>query len=249
MAANGTGMQMRVATWNLEWGGRRKTAAHYELEALSRVGFDVAVLTEPPQAALEFYKAPGVVTSKPDAEDKGPWVAIVGQGIRSAGRAHRFSAAARTETEDGRRVVVYGSVLPWLGVPKSMRSKADQSSEDFFEAELARQVADLRGLLNGPDDLVIWAGDFNQNLTGPLDGGSHARRAALQGALDQLGFTAWNGHSSHVIPGLFSIDFICGPADVPVAGTEIIDNGHPSGDLTDHFGYVVDLDLRHRLTK
>lgn len=45
---------MRVATWNLEWGGRRKTAAHFELEALSRAGFDVAVLPEPPQAAVEF---------------------------------------------------------------------------------------------------------------------------------------------------------------------------------------------------
>ena len=76
---------------------------------------------------------------------------------------------------------------------------------------------------------VIWAGDFNQTLVGPLWGGSALRREKLQAALAELGLEAWNRCAPHALAEMFTIDLICGSAGIAV---------HV---LSDHAGYVVDL--------
>ena len=137
-------------------------------------------------------------------------------------------------------VVVYGSVLPWLGIARHAPDLV-QPGETYaaaFARVLDEQVADVRGLVEQfPEELVVWAGDFNKSLEGPNFGGSGAGRAALQAALDGLEFRAWNAGSPHASAGMCAIDLVCGPAGVRVEDVDVIE----AGGVTDHAGYVVSL--------
>ena len=132
---------MRVGTWNLEKGSRRKGAGVAQLRVLDHVGLDVAVLTEPSGEALT---RPGstVITSR-DRGDGETWVAIVGEGIELRGDPTVLSVAAETEVA-GRRVLVYGSVLPWTKATHDIPElAAGRSSERFFLGERDQQVTEI----------------------------------------------------------------------------------------------------------
>lgn len=231
---------MRVATWNLEKGHRRKSAAIEQLGVLERCALDIAVLTEPAEATLDHCES--AVTSA-GRDSVPPWVAIVGDDLIARGEPRMLSAAAETDV-DGRRVLIYGSVLPWTSAPSHIPEvAAGRSSEQFFLDELASQVSEIRDLCRDPDLTVIWAGDFNQSLVGPLYGGSARRRRALVEHLDVLGFEAWNRLAPHAVPGLFAIDLICGPSDIAVVRTDTIPNTIDDRVATDHAGYVVEVHL------
>jgi len=231
---------MRVATWNLERGGRRKAAGQQQLEVLNALAPDVSVLTEPSPALLTL--SDGVVVSGgPDDAGRRPWVAIRGSNLRQRA-AGALWVAADLEFH-GRTVLVFGSVLPWLSAPSHAPELAkDRSSEQFFVEELDQQVAMIRELAPKESGKpVIWAGDFNQTLVGPLWGGSELRREKLQAALAELGLEAWNRCAPHALAEMLTIDLICGPAGIAVRGSKTIDNTRDGRVLSDHAGYVVDL--------
>ena len=119
---------MRVGTWNLEKG--RQSAGRSQLNVLADYRLDVVVLTEPSEEALT-HRGSTVVTSSGTGNGK-PWVALVGEGLELRGDPRVLSVAAETEIA-GRRVLVYGSVLPWTKATSDITEVADgRSSDEFF---------------------------------------------------------------------------------------------------------------------
>lgn len=230
---------MRIGTWNLERGSRRKSAGIDQLRVLDELHLDVAVLTEPSDAVLTREES--TIVSSLGRGDRKPWVAIVGDDLEPRGEPRDLSVAAETRIA-GQRVLVYGSVLPWTKATTDIPEIADgRSSEDFFMEELDAQVREAQTFCEDPNLTVVWAGDFNQNLLGPLCGGSSARRTELLDRLAKLGFEAWNRLAPHATPELFTIDLICGHAGLAVHRSETIPNAHEGRLLSDHSGYVVEL--------
>jgi endonuclease/exonuclease/phosphatase family metal-dependent hydrolase len=166
---------MKIATWNLDHGGKTRAARAAQEETLRALGADLVILTEPPTS----YKAgPGVVVSpalRPAEPGPESWVAIVGPTVEPVALDlpyDRMAAAARA-TVGGQSLVVYGAGLPWRGIrgaaPDLLRD--GETFASVFTRVLAEQVADIRMLLDD-GERVVWAGDFNQSISGPNNGGS-----------------------------------------------------------------------------
>lgn len=236
---------MRIATWNLERGGRTRAARRAQEAVLGELERDVLVLTEP---GPSFEATGGTVTSprlRGDRSGYESWIAILGSAVRRAPLEipfERMAVAAVAETARG-AFVIYGSVLPWgtfrQHAPELARE--DESSLDSFVRVLGEQVADMEELRRRhPGHAVIWAGDFNQHVHGPDRGGSRAKRAALEGALVRLGLVAWNGAAAHAESGMHAIDLICGPREIDVRVQGRIDPFRDGVRMTDHAGYWVE---------
>lgn len=88
---------------------------------------------------------------------------------------------------------------------------------------------------------MIWAGDFNQHVSGPNHGGSAAKREALVRALEGLGLVAWNREAAHDAEGLRAIDLICGPRELPVRAQGRIAATREGVRMSDHAGYWVEI--------
>lgn len=240
---------MRIAVWNLERGGRHAAAREQQAALLSSIPFDLAILTEPP---AEPALVGGDISTSPPLRaghaELQPWVAIVGAHVtpvRPALPYERLAVAARAVVDDI-PVVVYGSVLPWRSAPRHAPDLAlpGESASAMFACYLDRQAADVEELQRtNPDTVILWAGDFNQSLEGPNYVGSAKGRTLLEGALERLGLVAWNRAARHAKEELCAIDLVCGPGRARCGGVERIDPSPGGQRLSDHTGYVVEVDL------
>jgi len=223
----------------------RPAARAAQDEAIRELAADVLALTEPPPS---YQPAPGVVTSpsrRGGALGDGAWIAIVGHAVECISADipyERMAAAARVEARDG-TFIVYCSVLPWLAIashaPEIVR--AGETSLAVFERLLGEQVADIVELGRRHRVPVIWAGDFNQSLAGPIRGGATVRRVLLSRSLASLGYTAWNSESAHASLELCAVDLICGPDDYSIKAQGRLDPRRGDIVMSDHAGYWVDL--------
>ena len=236
---------MRFATWNLERGGRSRAARLAQEETLKALNADVLVLTEP---ASSYSAGPGVVASPATRPGSShcpeSWVAIVGSGIEAMPLDipyERMSVAARVAF-GSRSLIIYGAVLPWIAVrshaPELVRE--GEMFADVFARVLEEQKADIQKLGTG-DEIVIWAGDFNQSVEGLNRGGSRKGRDALNKCISDLGIVAWNGKAAHAVAGMAAIDLICGPSNSEVRAQGRIDPVRDGVKMSDHAGYWVDL--------
>lgn len=235
---------MKVATWNLERGGRTRPAHVAQEEVLLELGVDVIALTEPPAT---YRSAPGVVASAP--RRSGPaglesWVAVVGETVEPVPFEvpyERMAVAARA-TVGAESIIIYGAVLPWLAVtshaPYLVRTGEDSMA--VLTRVLAEQIRDVTELQQRFGELVVWAGDFNQTLAGPLWGGSAPRRALLAQALASIGYGAWNEDAEHATDGMRAVDLICGPREHALVRQGRIDPGRGDVIMSDHAGYWVE---------
>lgn len=234
----------RIATWNLE-ANASDEAQRRQQAVLDAAAATVTVLTE---VAAGWSSRLGTLVTSPWSEDhRRHWVAIAGTGVEEVSlgtEAHPFEVAARLEM-DGQEVLLYSTVLPWSNAVSQVPELAadGETAAAMFERILNLQTDRIEQLRNDhPGAVVIWAGDFNQTLEGPNWGGSVAGRNLLQNALDRLGLQAWNRTLGHAIQGMCAIDLICGPPGLctrterfaPLVGTK---------ELSDHAGYVVEIDL------
>jgi hypothetical protein len=235
---------IRIGTWNLERGRRSPDVVRAQREVLNAHATNVCVLTEPPAELSAPGRGRAISPSSPH-DGVGPWVCIVGDGVEPVelpGQPRPLAVAAHTRWR-GVDLVVFGSVLPWLGAATQVPEMAlpGEPPAALFARHLRSQADDVRALCSAhPDALVVWAGDFNQALAGPNYGGSNANRALLAETLDELGFEAWNATAPHAIDGLYSIDLICGRVGQPREVVRIppVVDGRV---LSDHAGYVVEL--------
>lgn len=236
---------VKLATWNLERGGRTRSARAAQEEVLRELAADVLILTEAPAA---YRDGPGVVASMPrrsGAAGLESWVAVVGPSVEVLPFEvpyERMAVAARARVRDT-RLIIYGGVLPWLSVAAHAPDIVAMGEDSMaaFTRVLAEQIRDVTELRERFGELVVWAGDFNQTLTGPLWGGSEARRGLLVQGLDSIGYSAWNEGALHAEPGMSAVDFICGPASRRVAAQGRIDPSRGALALSDHAGYWVEL--------
>jgi hypothetical protein len=202
---------MRIATWNLERGAKTRAARAAQTAVLRELRADVVVLTEP---GVGYQAGPGVVTSppvRPRAQGPEPWIAIFGEGIEPVLDVPyaRLAAGARVAV-GGRNLIIYGSVLPWLSVTSHAPEVVHAGEDSFgaFQRVLGEQLADIAELRRRHGLPVVWAGDFNQSLAGPLAGGSQVRRQALRDALDAAKIDVWNGEAAHAQRGLCAVDLV-----------------------------------------
>lgn len=137
---------MRIATWNLERGGRSRAARRAQEETLRALGADVVVLTEPPAT---YTRRPGIVTSpafRPGIGGPESWVAVLGAAVEAVPvdvPYERLAVAARI-TVGGRSVIVYGAVLPWLSV-RSHAPELVREGEEF--SDVFERVLEARARL------------------------------------------------------------------------------------------------------
>lgn len=209
---------------------------------------DVTVLTEPPAS---YTNGGGVVTSPPfrhGSRGHEAWIAIVGPSVEPLQLGipfERLAVAARANV-GGRTVIVYGAVLPWRAVtshaPYLVRD--GENSLAVFKRVLSEQAADIARLRSSYGDPVIWAGDFNQSVTGPNLTGSAEGRAALTKTLAELGYSAWNGASAHAVANLCSVDLVCGPSDLKPVRQGRIDPASGGVAMSDHAGYWIEFEVR-----
>jgi endonuclease/exonuclease/phosphatase family metal-dependent hydrolase len=240
---------MKIATWNLERGGRTQGARKAQEEILAELRADVVLLTEPDSS---YKTATGVVTSPRLREGgtAGPeaWVAIVGRSVEPVDfdvPYNRTAVAARISV-GGLAVIVYGAVLPWLAVTSHARELVDEGENSFATfkrvlAEQAKDIVDLRKRYGSP---VIWAGDFNQSVSGPNWGGSNDRRVLLNETLNSLEMVPWNGKADHAKSGMCAVDLICGPKECLLLPQGRINPVRGKLAMSDHAGYWVELAAR-----
>lgn len=234
---------MRIGTWNLQRGGRSGWAVAHQMEALQALDFDIMVLTEPPP---EFEVAGRSVISSPAERDgREAWVAIVGDSLEPIDPPLEFAklaVGARSPKSDP-PVTVLGSVLPWLAAPRQASKLALDGEDSFamfrrFVAAQAAVVHQYQRTLR--EDLIVWAGDFNQTLTGPIQGGgSEERRNELSTTIARLGLAAWNCDAPHAKSPLHAIDLICGSKGSHPDALSVISSRAAGKQLTDHAGYIV----------
>jgi len=239
---------MRIVTWNLERGfhGRTSVSEHQHVR-LADCHADIVVLTEVPTPMSTARE--GIALSPVRREGRlgmEAWVSIVADRCRPIGPElpfERLAAAAETLVEE-ERFLVYGSVLPWLNAihQAPYLARRDESPIDLFARVLREQVNDIEGMRSQlPDHTLIWAGDFNQTLSGPNYGGSKRGRQLLAEALAELDLVAWNQESAHAKPTMHAIDLICGPSGRRPRRVERFEPRVDGRVLSDHAGYLVEV--------
>jgi endonuclease/exonuclease/phosphatase family metal-dependent hydrolase len=240
---------MKLATWNLERGGKTQAAREAQEELLAELRADVVVLTEP---ASSYKTTSGVVTSprlrKNGTAEPEAWVAIVGSSVEPVDFdvPYKHTAVAARASVGGLIVIIYGAVLPWLAVTSHADELVEEGEDSFavFKrvlAEQAKDIADLRKRYGSP---VIWAGDFNQTVSGPNWGGSNDRRDLLIETINSLELEPWNGKADHAMNGMCAVDLICGPKECFVLPQGRIDPVRGKLAMSDHAGYWVELTAR-----
>lgn len=89
---------MRIATWNLQRGGRSRAARQAQDVVLRDFAADILVVSEP---GVSYQSGPGIVTSpgrRPDQQANEGWSAILASSIEPIPTAipfERMSVAAR----------------------------------------------------------------------------------------------------------------------------------------------------------
>lgn len=242
---------MRVATWNLQRPTSPMTARGRRLiDWLQQVDADIWVLTETHESVRPGPDFRSVMTTGADPTGR--------PGERWAVIWSRFTIEPLPDTSDpvravsariipkrGAPLVVYATVLPWVG--SSWRDVRAVGGE-AFAAALNLQAQDWTALRAAhPDHDLILAGDFNQDLADSHFYGSHDNRRRLVEALQTTGVIPLTSGGGDPVrrdsPPLACIDHICITAmsrwragiawrwpDLPT----------PDSRLSDHFGVAVD---------
>ena len=146
----------------------------------------------------------------------------------------------------GAPLVVYASVLPWIG----SRWRDLAFAEGAFQAALSAQLDDWRRLrARFPEAALGVLGDLNQDLSAKHYYGSSANRRALAGALAAAGVTALTGDPTHPVrahnPERASIDHICVSDELARSSPKQLEvwppTPVPDRRLSDHFGVAATL--------
>lgn len=244
---------LRIATWNLQRPIASQSARRERLVSwISKVNADIWVFT-----ATHMDVSPGkgftvVETTETDrSEEPGEaWTAIWSRfPIRRLGVTSDPARAAMALVEPpGRRpIIVYGTVLPWIG---SSWGKFPASKGQAFAAALEVQTQDWTRLQSeNRECALVVAGDLNQDLAEPHYYGSNANRAALNVALGFAELTCLSrGDDDPVrLKGArehSTIDHLCASASLTAQAQWPLFSWPPGPvpdkSLTDHFGTGVD---------
>ena len=240
-------MSLRVVNWNVEWAtpNSRRTA-----EILSRIGQhapELVCLTETHNGLLSQHGH--AIYSQPDygytvkegrrkvmAWSREPWHQVDDMGAGSMPPGRFVSGVTQTSAGN---VAVIGVCIPWFGSRTEARRKAGRRMPWEDHEQYLGGLTEV--LARADSKRLIVMGDFNQAI-GP---GSRARpelRLALRKAFPPSMRIATSGLA---FQGRRSIDHIALSADWEVSSLDVISNIHEGRKLSDHFGIVADLSVRH----
>ena len=245
---------LRIATWNLDRPRVSQSARRARLsQSVMAVAADIWILTETHATITPGQNFAVATTSAPERphEQGEAWVAVWSRfplaPLRATGDPVR-AVAVRVSPPGARALIVYGSVLPWLGSPwrdvPATRGAA-------FGAALEVQLRDWIALQteNSDCDFVL-AGDLNQDLAETHFYGSRANRAALSAAFTQAQLVCLTrGNADPVRRQTHgqraSVDHVCVSERLAHRETSppVVwpDEQSPKANLSDHFGVVVQL--------
>jgi hypothetical protein len=248
----GAQINLKIATWNVNRVLPKQVARKDAMVGwLSRIDADVWVLTETHDALLPGIEYASVSTGQPDRPGKPGerwatiWSRLPVEPLPPT-RDPARSVAALVRPTTGRPLVVYGTVLPWLGSTWRDFPAADGAA---FQAALAAQLADWIDLVSRfPEADFCVLGDLNQDLSDRYHYGSRANRTALLDALRTVGLSALTAAPADpvrvVAPNWASIDHICVPARIAQLRPALEawpPGSAPDRRLSDHFGVAADL--------
>ena len=242
---------MRIATWNVQrpTSGRKRAR---QQEWLDRINADIWVLTETHEALQPSPRHQSVVTteSDPSQQHGEAWVAIWSrypiralESTSDPGRA----VAAMVSLPTG-ELLVYGTVLPWLG---SAWGQPASTTAAFVRALEAQRADWLQRRDQHPSAEMCVAGDLNQDLASRHYYGSSTNRDALNASLRDAGLHGVTGGSDDPVfaqsgGSHASIDHIALSSHLserveqrgcwPEAASAL-------PELSDHFGVFVDISV------
>ena len=241
----------RLATWNLDRANPKSTARLATLQShMETIDADIWILTETWQqiAPSPAHHLIAYSTTAPDRESTAgeAWTAIWSRfpadALSLAAEPERTAAALIT-LPNGRPIIAYGTVLPWL----SDQRRAPLTGKEAFLESLAAQSAEWQGLKEKhPDAGLLIAGDFNQDLADKHYYGSRDGREALRASLSQNELICLTADDQDPLvdePDRASIDHIVVSRDVGVGAIGYWPQGDLPRKLTDHYGVWADLGL------
>jgi endonuclease/exonuclease/phosphatase family metal-dependent hydrolase len=245
---------IRIATWNVE---RPSARSHTKLPRLAvsmrNVGADVWILTETHESLSQGADYRPVSSTGMDRKQEPgeSWVTIWS----------RLEILATPETIDpartacallrmgsARTLLVYGTVLPWLG--SSWKQHAATDGKAFAAALDAQRLDWMRIRSAHPDAEFCVAGDLNQDLQSRHYYGSTAGRSALREALSNAELTCvtagdrdpvslMTGTKGAAIDHIILSEGLHRGAPVRVGAWP--EGATPDRTLSDHFGVWADL--------
>ncbi len=246
-------MHFRIATWNL---ARPTSAARQAglVREIDRIGADIWIFTE---THLEVTPGRAYACASTTASDRPQrpgeaWTAIWSRfPMTPLGPTSDPARAIAVRIEPPARppIVVYGTVLPWLGSPWRDFPAAGARA---FIAALDAQRADWSVLrATYPDCELVVAGDFNQDLHHRHYYGSRTGRLALRAALEAEHLMCLTSGSDDPVATVeraphASIDHIC--VTKLLAQRAVLPRtawpatSTPDQNLSDHFGVAVDVE-------
>lgn len=242
---------VRVATWNV---ARPVPSARRRRELVAEqirvIAADVWVLTETHDDVAPGPEYRSASTSGADrtSEPGERWVSVWSrfpvEPIPSTSDPVR-AVTARVLPTRGTPLIVYGTVLPWLGSPWRGIEAVDGKA---FEAALNVQAEDWCALRRAhPDHDLIVAGDFNQDLADTHYYGSRANRLRLAAALERADLVAVTASGDDPVrrgsPPNACIDHVCVSEALRRRCRSVHrwpDAPKPDRRMSDHFGIVVE---------
>ncbi len=244
---------MKIATWNLARVLPKNAARHAAiLDWLHRINADIWVLAETHDSVSPGSGYTSASTGEPDRPGTPGerWTTIWSRfpmEILPPTRDPARAVAALVTPPNGAPMVVYGTVLPWLGSSWQGVPAADGMA---FAAALKTQLADWTDLRRQyPEADLCVLGDLNQDLSDRHYYGSRRNRVALRNALHAVGLTALTADPGDpvraTVPTHASIDHICVPSAMAARMStrpEVWPPGAaPDRHLSDHFGVVAEV--------
>ena len=207
---------LRIATWNVEKvAPGRSQRSQVVATALQSVDADIVILTESHHdfAPSASHTLAAASTTAPDRVGGQRWVCIwirtgwASTAIPLQGEPER-SAAVRILLPTGGALLVFGTVLPWRSdtrVPTFRGARA-------FVRSLEAQSDDVTRIRQShPDDLLCFAGDWNQELAVRPQVGTAAGKKHLElflsrhdllaltaGDRDPLSARGWRSSIDHI---------------------------------------------------
>lgn len=245
--------ETRIATWNLNRVRPGEPRGQRVRRQLGQQQVDVWILTE---TSTQLSPGPGwhgvfsAPRSKARVDER--WVAVWTRGeapeVTTADPDR--TSAARVRLPGGIELIVYGTVLPWLGSPWQEHPSRGGAA---FAAALEAQAADWQRLRRDhPDALLCVAGDFNQDLNDKHYYGSGRGRQKLRETLEGAGLVCLTGGDRDPVAAVThgergNIDHIC--VSHELAGGDPRSWAWPGSHdglrgLSDHFGIGVVLSDR-----
>ncbi|MGB3296511.1 MAG: endonuclease/exonuclease/phosphatase family protein [Phormidesmis sp.] len=242
---------IRIATWNVERPRlSERTRRLRLLNTMKSMQADVWILTETHTSLSPGRSFTAVTTEKLDCchEPGETWVTIwsrlpIERLAKTSDPARAL--AVRIVQETARPLVLYGTVLPWLG---SAWQNVPSANGAAFSAALSVQLSDwLTFQRDNPDCDFVLAGDFNRDVALSHYYGSRQNRAALRGAITTAKLQCLTAANLDPVPkhapACASIDHICVSAGLTLVDSPVSwpTSEEPLKTLSDHFGVLVEL--------